>query len=141
MDLSKLMLLPLGFIALVGACVPYPTDPYGGPARSKDKPDSQQTLTTEEQKQLDESRARLKRQQDALANDDNQSSGDDTTTDTTTAPKPKKTNYPTAAAVPGKAGFVFNPYTHSIVDVKGIASGKLVKDPEDADPTHKFRVP
>ena len=137
MDLSKIMLLPLGFIALVGACVPYPTDPYGGSARAKDKPDSQQTLTTEEQKQLDESRARLKRQQDAEANGDNQSNGDDTTT----APKPKKTNYPTASAVPGKTGFVFNPYTHSIVDVKGIASGKLVKDPEDADPTHKFRVP
>lgn len=137
MDLSKIMLLPLGFIALVGACVPYPTDPFGGPARPKDKPDSQQTLTPEEQKQLDESRARLKRQQDAEANGDNLSNGEDTTI----APKPKKTNYPTASAVPGKAGFVFNPYTHSIVDVKGIASGKLVKDPEDADPTHKFRVP
>ncbi len=137
MDLSKIMLLPLGFIALVGACVPYPADQYGRPVRPEAKPDSQQSLTDEEQRQLDESRDRLRRQQDAEASNNNQSSGNNTTT----PPKPKKTNYPTASAVPGKAGFVFNPYTHSIVDVKGIGSGKLVKDPEDADPTHKFRVP
>lgn len=131
------MLLPLGFIALVGACVPYPLEVYRD-TRPEAKPDDQQSLTDEEQRQLDESRERLKRQQDELANSDNQGGGDNTTSST---PKPNKPNYPTASAVPGKAGFVFNPYTHSIVDVKGIGSGKLVKDPEDADPTHKFRVP
>jgi len=58
-----------------------------------------------------------------------------------TSPVTGKKNYPTAAPVPGKEGFVFNPYTHNIVDVKGIASGKLCRDPEDTDQTHKFRVP
>lgn len=54
---------------------------------------------------------------------------------------PVKKFYPTAAAAPGRLGYVFNPYTQSLVNVKGIASGRLVVDPNDSDPTHKFRVP
>jgi len=55
-------------------------------------------------------------------------------------PEPKKpVNYPYASAVPNKAGFVFNPYTQSQVDVRGLASGTLVTDPRDK--TQKFYVP
>ncbi len=46
-----------------------------------------------------------------------------------------------ASKVPGKAGFVFNPYTNNQVDVRGIPSGTKVRDPHDSNPTHVFRVP
>ncbi|MEK6195798.1 MAG: hypothetical protein N2F24_16405 [Deltaproteobacteria bacterium] len=91
-------------------------------------------MTDDQQRQLDESRERLRLDQEAAENASNAN-------DVPASPKPNKPNYPTASAVPGKDGFVFNPYTHNIVDVKGIASGKLCRDPEDSDPTHKFRVP
>ncbi len=135
MDLSKKMLLPIGVISLVGACAPYPAyspRPYPPhPSQLQVQPDGQPSVTDEQQRQLDESRERLRQQQEAERNEN----------DVPAPPKPDKPNYPTASAVPGKAGFVFNPYTHNIVDVKGIASGKLCRDPEDSDPTHKFRVP
>ncbi len=46
-----------------------------------------------------------------------------------------------AAPVPGKDGFVFNPYTHNQVDVRGIPSGTKVRDPHDNNPAHIFKVP
>lgn len=46
-----------------------------------------------------------------------------------------------AAPVPGKDGFVFNPYTHNQVDVRGIPSGTKVRDPHDSNPAHIFKVP
>lgn len=135
-DLPKL-LLPLGFAALIGACAPYPPYPgdypRGQQAAAPQTP--QQTAADEEQRQIDESRRRLQREEAKRRQRERDSSA-------AASPKPpSKPKYPTATAVPGKEGFVFNPYTQNIVDVKGIASGKLVKDPEDSDPTHKFRVP
>lgn len=136
MDLSKSILLPLGAIALVGACAPYPPAPNPYPNPSVSATD-QPALTGEEQRQIEENRERLRRQKEER--DRISGNGNDFPVQ---PPKPaNKPKYPTASAVPGKEGFVFNPYTHNIVDVKGIASGKLVKDPEDSDPTHKFRVP
>ena len=49
--------------------------------------------------------------------------------------------YPVAIAVPGKPGLVFNPHTNGIVDVRGVNPGTLVKDPQDPDQSHMFRVP
>ncbi|MGJ8657613.1 MAG: hypothetical protein ACSHX6_14290 [Akkermansiaceae bacterium] len=46
-----------------------------------------------------------------------------------------------AAPVPGKQGFVYNPYTHNQVDVRGIPSGTKVRDPHDSNPAHIFKVP
>lgn len=54
-----------------------------------------------------------------------------------TTVKPK--SYPYARAVPGKDGFVYNPYTQSKIDVRGFASGTLVTAPGDS--TQKFYVP
>lgn len=48
---------------------------------------------------------------------------------------------PTAKHVPGRPGFVFNPYTQNMVDVDGIPSGTKVKDPQDSDENHTFYVP
>ena len=68
---------------------------------------------------------------------------------TTTNPPPqtkpttnRKKNYPVARPIPGKAGFIFNPYTNTAVDVRGLPSGALVNDPRDPDKAiHKFRIP
>ena len=51
------------------------------------------------------------------------------------------TSPPTAVAVAGRKGFVLNPFTGNVVDVRGLRSGLLVRDPEDPDRTHTFRVP
>ena len=65
----------------------------------------------------------------------------------TTVPKPpsptntNKPKYRTAVRIPGKSGFVYNPWTNKAVDVRGIPSGELVRDPQDSNPDHKFRVP
>lgn len=136
-DLSKLI-LPLGCVALIGACAPYP--PYPGQQSQGQKPQPEkptETVTDEKQRQIEENRRRLKAQE-ARRREQARKEAQNTTTKPALPTKPK---YPTATAVPGKAGFVFNPYTQNIVDVKGIGSGKLVRDPEDGDPTHKFRVP
>jgi len=139
MDLPKSIFLPLGAIALIGACAPYPPAPGPYNRLPADQMNGQQALTGEQQRQIDESRERLKRQEEARNNNGN---GNSPRTDVPDRVKPPvKPKYPTASAVPGKSGFVFNPYTHNIVDVKGIGSGKLCRDPEDSDPTHKFRVP
>ncbi len=59
----------------------------------------------------------------------------------TAPPAPVKPSVPTAKAVPGKAGTVFNPFTNNHVDVNGIPSGTKVRDPNDSNQAHIFRVP
>ena len=54
-------------------------------------------------------------------------------------PTSKPVTFPYAVSVPNKPGFVFNPYTQSKVDVRGLPSGTLVTDPRDK--TQKFYVP
>ena len=144
-DLSKLI-LPLGFVALIGACAPYPPYPGQGTnqAQAQAKPvvkTPQQTAADEKQRQIAESRRRLEREEARRLKNESQESQRSNPTTPKTQPKPTKPKYPSATAVPGKPGFVFNPYTQNIVDVKGIGSGKLVRDPEDNNPAHKFRVP
>ena len=48
---------------------------------------------------------------------------------------------PIAKRLDSRLGFVFNPYTSNIVDVRGINSGQLVRDPDDPDVAHTFYVP
>jgi len=50
-----------------------------------------------------------------------------------------KKSWPYATAVPGKEGFVFNPYNNAQVDVRGLSSGTLVKVPGRDD--QQFYVP
>lgn len=71
------------------------------------------------------------------------SSSSPSPTKTYTAPKKPVTSSTTkyAASVPGKSGFVYNPYTHNQVDVRGIPSGTKVRDPHDSNPAHVFKVP
>ena len=119
----------IAVVALISACAPYP--PYGGYRQPSNMiPPGQPALTDPEQRQLYESPDPMTGRNADL--------NPPRVGDPSSSPVSK---YPTAAAVPGKPGFVFNPYTHNIVDVKGIGSGKLVRDPEDNDTTQKFRVP
>ena len=130
----KNLIFPLAAVALVGACAPWPPYATNPPQPPAPGPlDVQPTLTDEEQRMIQENRERLAREkrERELA----ERNGGNPASNTS---KPK---YPTAAPVPGKAGYVFNPYTQGTVDVRGIAPGTLVRDPEDDDPSHKFRVP
>ncbi len=68
-----------------------------------------------------------------------------TTTPSVTAPAlPAVTNYPVALPIPGRPGFVYNPYNNNPVYVQGVASGKVVIDPNDPKgraSDQKFRIP
>lgn len=52
----------------------------------------------------------------------------------------KQKNHPFAVGLPGKPGFVLNPYTNTVVDVRGLRAGTLVRDPDDKA-NRAFRVP
>lgn len=67
---------------------------------------------------------------------------------------PMEIGYRYAMPVPGRSGWVYNPFTHTSVDARGVESGRLIYDETDpanrnADGTlkpieqmpHKFRVP
>lgn len=56
-------------------------------------------------------------------------------------PKPHPLTPLVAKTLEGRPGFVLNPYTGTIVDVRGLSSGLLVRDPEDPDKTHTFYIP
>ncbi len=55
------------------------------------------------------------------------------------AAAPKK--FPYATMSPNRPGFVLSPYTNAEIDVRGLKSGTLVRDPADPNPDHKFYVP
>ena len=54
------------------------------------------------------------------------------------APGGKPVSALIASPVPGKEGYVFSPYTHRVIDVRGLPSGTLVMDPETGG---SFRLP
>lgn len=137
MNFSKSTLLPLALALVTGACTPFYPKPVDYPHQSSTQTPGQQVLTAEEQLLLEQSRAAQAAGQGGALTPGNV---DNMLPPTGPAPTGKK-NYPTASPVEGRPGFVYNPYTHGIVDVKGIAPGKLCRDPEDPDESHKFRVP
>jgi hypothetical protein len=98
-----------------------------------------------EQKRIEaaraEARRRAKEREDALNGGSSPSPGDGASGGSTTTNPSGKPDYRRAIPIPGKEGFVFNPFTNNPVDVRGIPSGTLVRDPQDPNETHKFRVP
>ncbi len=60
---------------------------------------------------------------------------------TPTIPTTPATSYPVALPIPGKPGYVYNPYNNNPVYVQGIPSGKTVRDPKDPNTDHVFRTP
>lgn len=49
-------------------------------------------------------------------------------------------NMPYAVPVPGRYGYVFNPFTGKMVDVRGVPEGMVVTDPNGPSPDHRFRI-
>lgn len=123
--------------AVLASCAPYPPEPprHLGPLPLPDTI-TPEYKTPEEIARDQEAAARRaaerKREQEARERE--------AISKPATPPKPDKPKYPKATAIPGKAGHVFNPYTNDPVDVRGIPSGSLVTDPNDAE-SRKFRVP
>jgi hypothetical protein len=123
---------------LLSSCVyPYPPNPRAPlAAQSPDPADLDGTISSEEQQRIREAREEARR--DAETRYNREIAADPR--DPGSGPPPKR-DYRTAVTIPGKEGFVFNPFTNDPVDVRAIPPGTLVRDPNDPDPEHKFRVP
>lgn len=141
--------------ALVTSCYP-PYPPYEeprGPRHAPPVPRNETTLNDEGQRQLDEARRRLEAEERIKRLNDGRVENDPparhapprdiepSITPPVVPPVVPSATYQYASKIPGKPGYVFNPFTQNQVDVRGIPSGTLVRDPNDSDPTHKFRVP
>jgi hypothetical protein len=152
-------LLAVSCTILVPSCIPY--DENGHPIKQK-KP-TNHAVTDPKQQELEakrevlrnnelarkidlEARGRDKQSENSTSNVDGGSITQKTETAETaelaTKPKSPPKNHPVAAAVPGKEGFVFSPFNNKVVDVRNIASGTLVADPQyPASEKKHFRVP
>ena len=135
--ISIFVLLSVVFSSLMTSCYypPYPPTPDRPVAPNVPKEET--VINDEGQRQLEEARQRLENGGIPANNGQLSTVDPNVTGGTPTAPA----TYPYATKVPGKQGFVFNPYTKNQVDVRGIPQGTLVRDPYDSDKTHKFRVP
>lgn len=143
MKLAIFTLLSAAFCALVTSCYyppSYPQQPGNQPP-APPTPVDNTTATDPGAQQLEAARQRLEAQQNGITNPYNPSANSLPTGDPSAVVPPAPTEWPFATKVPNKPGFVFNPYTKNQVDVRGIPSGTLVRDPYDTDKTHKFRVP
>ena len=49
--------------------------------------------------------------------------------------------HPFGVLLPGRPGYILNPYTNMLVDVRGLRAGSLVRDPRDPVKDRVFRVP
>lgn len=142
MKIAIFTLLSVAFCALVTSCYyppsypQQPNQPVAPPA-----PVDNTTATDPGAQQLEEARRRLEAQQNGVTPPYDPNAQLPSTDPTTAAAPTAPATYPYATKVPNKTGFVFNPYTKNQVDVRGIPSGTLVRDPYDNDKTHKFRVP
>jgi len=137
MNLNRL-LLPLGLLSgLLTSCIyPYPPNPNGPiMATSPEFQDQGDSIESERQKRFREAQEQARRDEEGFSNIDPVGPRDPSP-----IPPPKR-DYRTAVAIPGKQGFVFNPFTNNPVDVRAIPAGTLVRDPNDPDAEHKFRVP
>jgi hypothetical protein len=143
MTSKSLLLGSLGmFAVLVSSCAPF--IPYkqrddvqaAGPSTG-----APETIDAEEQKRLNQLRDDLAANTDPSGNEDGGLSELENGNGGGTGSTGQRPTYRYALQIPGKEGFVFNPFTNNPVDVRGIPSGTLVRDPQDNDANHKFRVP
>ncbi|NNC89005.1 MAG: hypothetical protein HKN82_11155 [Akkermansiaceae bacterium] len=138
------LLISSGVVAFLMSSCAYINPYYSAlPAQVPDVQATQPTdptVSSAEQKTVRKAREKVSR---SASSSGSSSSGGSSSTPkpSTGTPEVKKTDYRYALEIPGKDGFVFNPYTNNPVDVRGIPSGTLVRDPQDSNPDHKFRVP
>lgn len=138
------------------SCVPY--DQYG--RRIEPKKPSDRTIAQNDPKlrEIEAKREELRKKEEQRKRElglmeptetkpTDRTKPKDTTSGTELPPPPKPPDnkpktHPVAAAVPGKPGFVFSPFNNKVVDVRGVASGKVVSDPNYPMEEKKwFRVP
>ena len=120
-------LLSIVMSGLMASCYFPPQDPQN---TSDIVADEQKVITDAQNAELQQARENLQNKQNELNGR------------TASVASPViKSAYPTASSVPGKPGFVLNPYTGNQVDARGVPSRSLIRDPNDPDATHKFRVP
>ena len=127
-------------VCLFTSCYPLPDDPRQ--QRPKPGQPGEPTLTSEEQQKIQEQRDRMK--EEAARIEQPQAQQPPATPNTPAPPQEpaRRTDYPFATPIPGKAGFVFSPYNNKMVDVRDIPSGTLVQDPTYPPAEKKyFRVP
>ena len=119
---------------LLSYCVtPYPPNPYPPAPGNSPYPGEGNNITDEDQEDIRMTREGLGDGEGGRGPSSELGGGNANT------PAPTK-DYRVAVPVPGKPGFVFNPFTNAPVDVRGIPPGTLVRDPNDV-PDHHFRVP
>lgn len=138
--------------ALAASCTPYKDGPNeDGPNRGKEH----KTVADKNQQKIEEQRKQMAREDELKKTQDQPKPGEtanntpdkpvENTPPNPEPPKPpveKAVEYPFASRVPGKDGFVFSPYNNRQIDVRGIESGKLVRDPTyQASEKKYFRVP
>ena len=135
------LFLPLGLACgLLSSCLyPYPPNPHNPvPGESPDPAQTENTIDSQAQQEIREARDQARRD----AQDQLDSVGPSNDSGDSNPPEPpKKKDYRVAVPIPGKEGFVFNPFTNDPVDVRAIPPGTLVRDPNDPNPAHMFRVP
>lgn len=137
----------LSVFAFLTSCTPSnwilpteePTAPIA-PAVKKKTTATKETVSSKKQKEIRKTRQTVKKKSTAQSSTPKKKTY--TAPQSQVKPKPvvKKT-FPYASKIPGKTGFVFNPYNNNMVDVRGLPSGSLVRDPNDSNSEHKFRVP
>jgi len=141
MNSNKLLVPIFGGIVILCSCSPYREDPIPAPSAPEDPAlNVKKSITDQPQKEI-------KKKRKTVSSEVKKATKPKSTTSSSTAsskpkPKPKKKVYPKATPVPGKDGYVFSPYNNKVINVGGIPSGQLVKDPEDpAEAKRFFLVP
>ncbi|MEN8848394.1 MAG: hypothetical protein ABF377_10030 [Akkermansiaceae bacterium] len=105
-------------------------------------PSSDSPATTQEQEPVSKETEKAKPTSPSADHSSSQAKSEKPSQPDPEMPKPlPKSKYKTAKATPGKPGYVTNPFTGGNVDVRGIPPGSLVRDPNDPNPDHKFRMP
>lgn len=145
MSLNYLILVLGAAALLISACAPFtPYDPNRNRSQADAPavtPDDSEIVTSTEQDELRDARRQAELEaeaRDSESTTDNTTSGGGDGGTTSTG----GSDYRRAVPIPGKEGFVFNPFTNNPVDVRGIPSGSLVYDPQDPNKDrNRFRVP
>ncbi len=142
-----------GLIATLASCSPYqappippgPLDPGLNPTRNIEETASQTTENAKRKatKEVVRKKKAAREVAETKRKEVNESINE-TVKKVTPKPiaKPKVPTFPVAKKVPGRDGFVYSPYDNTVIDVRTVPAGKLVKNPKDSSGAKRyFRVP
>jgi len=146
--------------AMLVSCYPYPEDPYFrgpppqpgqniGPRGPAPYQQQQEAIRLQEQarQQADTQRQPERRENPPAPPRETRPPTPPPTPPTPPAPpppprQPERVDFPFASPVVGKEGFVLSPYNNKQIDVRGMQTGTLVRDPTYPEEDRKFfRVP